>query len=276
MGRLLVLLLLAGCGSALGADPEEEPRSSPFLRLELWGRTGPPVDATIKLGREGEATRWKLRHDARRPSAPSWGYGANLDLEVTNWASVGLTGWEIQQPTGRRRIHYEGIDLDGRVFPGDTRLTTRIELQFAELSLRYVWRNDGRVRLWFGIGAAWLSTRLSLRGANGQRATTRWSNVFAPSLSYSLTARVFESFELFLLSAIAFAPTRFPSLTTRYRLGLGYELTPGFSIRLAVSLRSAFLGETREQLTKRARPGHDGRRIRWNSFGVEFGFAFSL
>lgn len=277
---LALWFLLGASGIASGTEPNSksssDPEASPTrVRLELWARLGAPVSGKAKLGRDSQVRGWRFDRDARHPSRPSWGYGAELDVEVFDWASVGVSGWEIVQPSGRRRIHYEGIELDGHAFAGETRLTTRIELRYSEVSLRYVWRNDERVRLWFGIGVAWLSTRLALRG-DRVRATTRISEVFAPSLTYALEAKLGAGFEVFLLSGIAFAPQRFPSLTTRFRVGFGYRLVPGVSLRLGVGLRNAFLGEAREQLSKRVRPGHDWRRIRWTSLGAELGVAFSL
>jgi hypothetical protein len=269
------VLLAAFAGRGLAEEAEPAPESRPRLRLELYGRLGPALDGKVKLGREGLARAWSLRKDARAASKASWGAGVEVDFEVLDWASVGVSAWELGQFGARRRIHYEGLELDGRAFAGNTRLTTRVQLRFAELSLRYVWRNDDSIRLWFGIGAAWLSTRIALRG-DRLRATTRAAEVFAPALTYALEARLGAGFEVYLLSGIALAPQRFPTLTTRLRVGFGYRLLEGLSLRMGLGFQNAFLGEAREQLSKRVRPGHDWRRIRWTSLGLEFGLSFSL
>jgi len=270
-----LLLLLPLSGICLGEEREQPAESGARLRLEVYGRLGAPLEGKVKLGREGVARAWELGKDARAPARASWGAGAEVDFEVLDWASVGVSAWEVGQFTARRRIHYEGLELDGRAFAGNTRLTTRVQLRYSELSLRYVWRNDASIRLWFGIGAAWLSTRIALRG-DRLRATTRSSEVFAPALTYALEARLGAGFEVYLLSGIAVALQRFPSVTTRLRVGLGYRLLEGLSLRLGLGFQNAFLGEAREQLSKRVRPGHDWRRIRWSSLGLELGVSFSL
>lgn len=253
-------------------DPRAE---SPRVRIELWARGGPPLEGKVKLGREAQARSWSFREDARIPPRPSYGFAADLDLEVFDWASVGVSAWEVRTSSARRRIHAEGLAVDGRAFGGGERLTTRIELRYAELSLRYLWRNERRVRLWFGIGAAWLSTRIRVEAAD-RGATTRWAEVFAPSLTYALEARFAERWQVFLLSGIAAAPHRFPSLTTRFRLGLGYELWPGVWARSALSVRSALLGNLSELTSQSVPAGHAWRRLRWLSLGLEAGIAVSL
>lgn len=272
----LLLTLSSGVASAEDALPaESEARARARLRFELYGRGGPPLEGKFKLGREGQARAWHLGKDARAANRASWGAGVEADFEVLDWASVGVSGFELGQEGARRRIHYEGLELDGRSFAGNTRLSTAVQLRYAELSLRYVWRNDAKVRLWFGIGAAWLSTRIALRG-DRSRATTRAAEVLAPALTYALEAELGAGFEVYLLSGVAFAPHRFPSVATRLRVGFGYRLVPGVALRLGLGLQNALLGDARELLSKRVRPGHDWRRIRWSSLGLELGLSFSL
>ena len=258
--------------AARGAESEPE---LPWLRLELSGRLASPLRAKLKTGEDRLAAGFLTARDARVPNRPAWGFNAELDLEVLDWAGVGLVYWGLGQDGPRRALHYEGLNLNARRFAGGTPLSARLEAHFAEVSLRYVWVHRPRLRLWFGLGAAWGSLRLALRGA-GLRATTRLQAAFGPSLSYELAARPLDWLVLYFTSGIALSPQRFPSWTSRFRVGLRLRLLPGVELVTGIGLRNLVFGGWREQVGQEVRPGHRWRYARVTSVGLDLGLSFSL
>jgi hypothetical protein len=271
-GWALLLLLVA---SPLCAEEAEESVELPYVRLELSARGGAPIRAKIKKGRDAEVQAFQPSKDAHLPNTPTWGVSGELDVQPLEWASVGILYWELRHDGPRRSIHYEGLSLGGRTFSGRTQLNTRIQIRFAEVSLRYVWKHTPRVRLWFGLGAAWISYRIALRG-DRLRATARIEDFLAPSLSYQLEARLGAWATLFFTSGIAVSPQRFPGLTSRLRVGLRWHIAPHLELVTGLGLRNGFLGEFSEQVGKDVRSGHRWRRVRFSALGFDVGLAFTL
>ncbi|MGE0706756.1 MAG: hypothetical protein AB7N76_06085 [Planctomycetota bacterium] len=283
---LLALALLAGAptraeeGGAVapGSGADTEPWADalpelPRIRLELTGRLSRPLRAGARLGRG--ARGFETAKDAHVPDVPALGLAAELDVQPLEWASVGALYWELDQDGPRRSLHYSGISLDGATFLGGTRLETRVRIRFAELSARYIWRDDGRLRLWFGLGAAWGSFQVQLRGG-GLRARGHTQDLFAPSLSYELDARLGRWASLYFTSGIAAAPARFPSIATRFRVGLRWRLSERFELVTGLGVRTGLLGTWQEQIARDATTGHRWGRVRYMTVGLDLGLALRL
>ena len=278
LGLILVALLqvpaFAWAEDAPRAE-QEGPRELPWLRLELSGRIASPLRGRFKTGEDRLADGFLTAKDAHVPNRPALGLNAELDVEVLDWAGVGLVYWGLWQDAPRCSIHYEGLNLNGRRFAGGEPLSARLDAHFAEVSLRYVWVHRPGLRLWFGLGAAWGSLRLALRGA-GVRATTRLQALFAPSLCYELAARPLDWLVLYFTSGIAVSPERFPSWASRFRVGLRLRLLPGVELVAGIGLRNLVFGDWRELIRKDVRPGHRWRHARVTNVGLDLGLSFSL
>lgn len=252
-------------------DPREDPRH-PRLRIELSGRAFAFV-TKVKKGPDALVQGFSPHKDGHLPGQINLGYSLNVDVRVFSWSSVGAVFTSMHVDGPHRNLHYEGIRLNGRSFPGGARARTSITVRYAELSLRYVWTHSQKVHLWFGIGPAWVSYRIALRG-KPLRATGRIEAMLGPAFTYELSGRISELLSIFLNSGFAFAPARMPSYVVNNRLGLRWHLGAGFELTTALTTQSGRLTDSVEAFGD-PRAGHRWRRARWASTAIEVGLAFS-
>lgn len=270
-----VRLRLFGQGPAYAPQEADEPEADlPRVRLEGTLQATALVSSKVKHGPERQVHGFEPHKDGHLPIRLEAGWFAQVDVVMWSWASLGAVAWSTHAAGPKRRIHYEGIQLNGRSFAGGDRLKTTIAIRYAEVSLRYLWRRDADVQLWFGIGPAWISYRIALRG-DRVRATSRMETVLGPSFTYALAARVKDWLSLFLESGFAVAPShRFPSVVAGTRLGVRLHLGAGVELVLALNNRVGVLSES-TQLGNVAR-GHNWRKARFFVLGLELGLGFSL
>ena len=98
------------------AETDELPR----VRLELWAQVLTSLRGKVKKGPEATVRGFEFARDARIPRLARLGVAAELDLKVFSWASLGAHYQHLFNRGPRRRIHYEGISLNGRSLAGGT------------------------------------------------------------------------------------------------------------------------------------------------------------
>jgi len=278
LDRLVAPLSGAWGGSGL-RDVEDETTSTrklPWLRIELVTRLGPPIDGHVKKGREDVTHKATHVKDARMREVPSWGYAARFDVKVFSWCSIGGDYYAMHETGPRDRIHHRGITIGDRFFPGGSKVRGELTVEMAEISLRYIWREDERVHLWFGIGPAWASYRLTLQSrAPRQRATAHVRTVFAPSLTYMVAARVTDTVSFYYMNGIAVSPIRFPSFFNEFRLGFRFRVGGGLEVVFGFVMRNGLISDTRELWGHSPTGGHNWKRARWTTVGLELGLGFT-
>ncbi len=262
-------------GDTPEGEAEGEAPPLPWLRLELTGRAGFPLIGKFKHGPESNSTGVDLQKDAHLPARPTWGITALVDVELASWCSLGAVYWGMANGGPSAEVHYRGITLDEVTFPGGSRVRTDVDIQYAELSLRYVWVNRETVRLWFGIGPAYLHARLRLRG-EGRRARADVAALLGPALTYQLEARV-GPVTLFLSNGITLGLSdRLPSFVSSSRFGARWHLGGGLQVVTAIDLRNGLLTSWNEQLRRdHLTQGHEWSRVRFNNAAVEVGLAWT-
>lgn len=258
-------------------DPSEPPTSPRWLRLELAGRLGAPLIGKLKRGTEADSRGLDLQKDAHLPLDPTYGLSAHVDLALASWCSLGATYTGITARGPTTSIHHRGIDIGDDAFPGGSRVRTTVDLQYFEVSLRYVWINRPTIRLWFGIGPAYARLRVRLEG-EGERARATVHALLGPALTYELSARV-GVVTLFLNNGITIAlDHRLPSFVSNSRLGARWHIL-GDSLELvtAISAVNGLLTSWNEQFRREhLSEGHVWRRARWNNVGLEIGVAVTF
>jgi hypothetical protein len=229
------------------------------------------VPTKVKAGREPEATAVDPFDEAGMPTTLSFAYAFYLDVKVLSWGSCGGFYWYWQSEGPLRKVQRDGIHLGGTPVPGRTRVRTRIELQHAEVNMRYVWAHTDTVYLWFGVGVSWASYRLGLAGS-GERAAARVETLWGPAWTYSITGRVPGSkVWAYLTSAFSVSPVKFPSVVTHSRMGFRYEIVEGVGVSLGLAAHSGYVTDipavTRRDVTKSYRHS----RARWSVITAEVG-----
>lgn len=255
-------------------DEEDDPLLTgpyPQVTLELGAAVVGFVPTQVKVGPEPEATGVDPFDEASKPTTLSFAYTAYLDVKVLSWGGFGGFYWYWGTEGPRRRIHRDGIHLGGTQLPGRTRVRTRIEIQHAEVNMRYVWAHTETIYLWFGVGASWVRYRLGLAGS-GLRASGKVENFWGPAWTYFITGRVPGSkLWAYLTSAIALSPTKFPSIVTHSRMGFRYQVTESLGVSIGTAVHSGYItdipGITRRHVTKSYR--HE--RARWSVITLEMG-----
>lgn len=268
----------ARSAEAEGARDSGEPPTSPrWLRLELAGRVAGPLIGKLKRGVAAETRGLDFQKDAHLPLDPTYGLSAHVDVALASWCSLGATYTGITARGPTTSIHHRGVELDGQAFPGRSRVRTTIDLQYLELSLRYVWINRPTIRLWFGIGPAYAHLRVRLEG-EGERARATVQALLGPALTYELSARV-GVVTLFLTNGITLAVDhRLPSFVSTSRLGARWHVL-GDSLELvtAISAVNGLLTDWNEQFRRdHLTEGHEWRRARWSNIGLEIGVAVTF
>lgn len=274
-GALLVLIGLATPADARpqgAADAVPEHR----IRLELSAVGSSPLTGKLKQGYEATATGIEWAKDLHFEQ-PGLGVGARLDVGVFAWASVGAVYWGTAWRGPSRHVHYRGVQVRDAYFPGGVRVRTQIDLQYAELSLRFVPLRLPRFRLWLGIGPAWFRLRLRVEGA-GERGRAVIDRAIGPSLTYEFSARIKPWLTFYFGNGIAVAPyASRQAVLTSLRAGLRLRVLGPLEVTFGFTTRNGIVTSWNEQVRRdELTAGHRWRRARWNSAALEVGLAISL
>jgi len=245
--------------------------SLPRIRLELWFRGGGLGGTKFKKGPHYNAHRFDLHKDTRIPRIPIFGLRAVAEIRFHEDWAVGFmaTGAVLEGP--KRRLHYRGVSLQGRHLRS-LRSRTQVEIAFAQVFARMVFRDDSRIRLSVGAGLAWASMRIRIRN-RVQRSDGRVQAYLAPSIGYFFTFKLFEHCHIWIESTNALiSPLRFPSYASEARAGLRFPFGPNFELGLGVGLSSAQIEDTRELWGGQEPPDtFRWRRTNWTLVTLELG-----
>lgn len=253
-------------------DPET--LQVPRFRLELSVRAAWLVDGRVKKGRSRDATTIDLHKDAHLPIVISPGARAVLDVKLHPNLAIGVHATGLSFAGPKRTLHGRRKVLQSEVFDSAVPTETLVDLQLAELFVRYVVRDNEQVRLAFGVGAAWGQLRLRMRSEQA-RARGRVSALFAPTIGYHFSVRAHPRVVVFLESVTAvIAPTRFPSYLSEFRVGLRFPLLAGVELIAAGSMWSAWLEDLRDIWGPRPTANHKEREAVWTVLGLELGMAW--
>ncbi|MGE0711497.1 MAG: hypothetical protein AB7N76_24560 [Planctomycetota bacterium] len=254
------------------ADPE--PIELPRVRLELWGRCSAFVFARTKIGPEYGSHTIDLHRDAHLPRTPALGWRAVWDLRFhRNWliggqlAQLGLEG-------SRRRLHHTGVSLDGR-YLRPLAARTELDTWLGEVFIRYVIRDNQRVRFMLGAGATWVSFRIRV-STRAERAAGRVQDVLGPSIGYHIAIELLPPLVVFAESVTALiSPARFPAYASDLRVGFRLPLGGGVEVGLAFTLTSLQIEDHHDLWGgHKPRPNFRWRRASATSTGCDFGFAW--
>lgn len=251
--------------------PDDQLVDLPRIRLELWGRISTYDLVRVKKGPEYNAGRIHLRRDTRLPRTPALGWRVVADVRFAkDWILGGQVHY-LSLEGNRRQLHYRGIRLQGRnLRPLPAR--TKIETWLAEVFLRYVIRDNSRLRFQIGLGVTWVSLRLRV-STRENRADGRVSDVFAPSFGYLIAIELIPPLVVFAESCTALiSPARFPSFVSDLRLGIRVPLGAGFELAWAVTFTTAWIEDYRDLWGPDKRTAnHRWRRANWGTTASEFG-----
>ena len=232
------------------AEDTTNDKRVPKFRLELWGRLAAMVpNIRYKKGPEGIAHHRRTRRDHHMPGLPLTGYRFILDVKFLTSLLVGIHYDRTVYEGPRRRLHHRGVSIQSRFFPGGLPVRTRIDLQYGEAYLRWVIRDNARIRLAIGLGAAWASARVRIRG-QGLRADGRVEEFFAPTISYYAGIYPVPWLGLWLESSTSVVSlTRFPSLASNFRAGLRFPFGPA-ELMLAFSMAAGQIEDLEDRIKK--------------------------
>jgi hypothetical protein len=246
----------------------------PRIRLELWGLVGAFGTVKVKAGPERNAHLIEVHRDARLPRTPALGWRAVFDVRFhKDWLVGGQVG-QLSLEGPRRQLHYRGISIQSR-YLAPLPARTKIDTWLGEVFVRYVIRDNPRVRFMLGIGVTWTSLRLRV-STRVNRADARIQDVFGPSFGYYLAIEFFPPVIVFLESLTALvSPLRFPALASDIRAGFRLPLGGGFELGLAVAFTSVQIEDTKDLWgSGKPRLGHRHRRATWTSLGAEIGISW--
>ena len=246
--------------------------SVPRFRFELAARAMAVIDTQVKHGPEPAAHTIRLRRDLNVPYRVWPGYRALLEVKVQPRFAIGAQYTQVLLDGSRRSIHYRGVSLGRDTFGGDERVATEVGLQFAEGYVRYVIRDDARIRLSVGVGAAWASFRIRLDARRD--GSGRVETFFAPTFNYMFSARLLQHFAIFIESTTAVvAPARFPSFASEVRAGFRFPFGASFELVLAGCLNSAQIEDAKDLWGGQVTSTHRWEQARWTSIGLDVGIS---
>ncbi|HBP19401.1 MAG TPA: hypothetical protein DEA08_16630 [Planctomycetes bacterium] len=254
--------------------PDDETVDLPRIRLEFWGRVSTYDLVRVKKGPAYNAGRIHLRRDTRLPRTPALGWRVVADVRFAEDWTVGGQLHALSLEGNRRRLHYRGIRLQGRYLePLPAR--TRIETWLAEVFLRYVIRDNSRLRFQVGLGVTWVSLRLRI-STRQNRADGRVSDVLGPSFGYLIAIELIPPLVVFAESCTALlSPARFPSFVSDLRLGLRLPLGGGFELAWALTFTTAWIEDYRDLWGgDKPHSSHRWRRANWGTTAGEFGLVW--
>ena len=256
-------------------DDEELPQHPvPHYRLELTFRFTFLIDSKLKIGPADTAHTMRPRRDLHLPGTPSYGLRGLFEVKFHESFLIGGYYTHVFVRGPEREIHYTGVSLGGDRIPGGARVQTSLDISMAEVFLRYVGRDDAKVKFSFGIGLAWTAFRLRL-AAESLDADGRVDGYFAPTIGYMIQFEALPWLHLFLESMNALiAPTRFPSYASEFRLGVRIPLG-NVELMIAASSFSGQIEDLKDLTGGKANTStHRWRQASWWVAGGEFGFAW--
>jgi hypothetical protein len=252
-------------------DPDKPGPGGATLRLELSGRMVWLTASKLKEGPNRDVHTAHPRHDTDLPGIPQYGIRGLFDLKLADrWLLGGFYTHLFVH--SERRATRKDLALDtGRVFKGE-KGRTLIDVQLAELFLRYVVLDEHRLRLSFGLGAAYGSFRLRFDDAG--YAEGRVQEYFL-SINYTVQFKVAGPLNLYIESMFGFlAPHSLLSYVSEFRAGARIDLFPGMQLILAGTSMTGQVQEYLDVWGGKRTQGHRFRKASWSIQGLEIGVAY--
>jgi len=254
----------------------EDTRSSklPRIRLEANLRVMSVYSLKTKIGPAHTNHTVNPYRNAHLPVRPALGYRVLFDVKFTPDLVVGGFYTQLLIDGPRRHIHQTGIALGTVNLAPASRVRTSIDIQWADVFVRYVARDSERLRFLVGIGGAWASFRIRLTGyAAGAKG--RVESFFAPSFGYLLQVRLVDRLHVFLESTtVLLSVDKFPAYYSDTRFGFRVPLGHELEFMIALSLSSGQLEDLDDLWGgKRVRAGHRWKQASWSAVGADIGLA---
>ncbi len=248
----------------------------PRIRLELHLRAGTSRGAAM-YGHDATAHKFHTAEDAQVPDTwNTFGWRAVIDVAVHRWVAISFHGTRMIQETGRRTVHYRGIDLDDVRFGAGSKLRTTVDQQVYGGVARLLIRDDPSLRFSVGIGAAWARHRIVLRRGD-LSASGSTDTVFLPTVSTFLSVRLAPIVSVFAESWTGFfGPFRFPSLLSDFVIGFRWHLTTNLELITAVGITSGRIEDTDDLWGGKYDPRDRRERAEWTTETVDVGLAVTF
>jgi hypothetical protein len=257
------------------ADEPDRDRTQPFplITLELGIEGVMNVTTRVRKGRDGQAGAFEPYEDAGLRRAWTYASILRLDVKILSWAGIGGFYWHWGT-AGNLRATDDDIRMNNVFIPEGTKVRTRLEIQHAEVTFRYIWTHTESIYLWFGLGASWVSYYVGLDGS-GARTTSHVEGTWAPTWTYAVRGRL-KGFKvgIFLTSSISVSAVRFPSLLTHNRVGLDYEVAPGLTVAVGVAVHNGIMTDLQKARHNSVSGGYRHEDVQWSVAALQLSVAF--
>lgn len=246
----------------------------PRFRAEVWARSALLLATKIKKGPERDVHTFFLHRDAHLPPLRIMGgYRFIFDVKFHEKFVAGVHYSRLLMEGPRRHIHHTGIHLQSRYFQPFEPVRTLVDIQFGEVFLRFVIRDNKRLRVAIGTGASWTSFRVRL-SSRSLRSDGRVEDFLYPTLSYTIAVGLTSWLTMFFETVGGvISPKRYPSYVSEARLGfrvpLGYEV----ELNIAGTFSAAMIATANELWGGKLRQGHRWTRAEWLAMGLDLGLA---